>query len=96
MISWSDPGFSESHFRACYESPWSFEETVARIATASGQPVKSDDRYKTSVNFVGVFAGQRFTLYDYKEDRTIHIGGSNALDVAKEYYDEKKGHGWSR
>jgi hypothetical protein len=67
--------------RGYYRSPWSFEETVARLVTASGQPVNSDDGYKTSVNFKGTFGGRVFTLYDYKEDREIHIGGMDGLDV---------------
>lgn len=81
-IDWNDPGFSESHLRGYYHSPWGFEETVARIAAASGQPVKSFDQYKSSVDFAGVFKGERFTLYDYKEGCEIHIGGSDALDLA--------------
>ena len=81
-INWTDPGFSESHLRGYYESPWSFEETVARLVTASGQPINSFDEYKSSVNFVGTFEGQRFTLYDYKEDRAIHIGGNDELDIS--------------
>lgn len=80
-IDWAQPPFSTSSLRGYFHGPWSFEETVARIAAASGQPVQSDDDYKTSVSFEGTFNGQRFTLYDYKEDREIHVGGSAWLDV---------------
>jgi hypothetical protein len=104
------------HFRDYFKGPWSFEETVARLITASGQPAESSDQEKSSVDFVGVFEGQRFTLYDYKEDRQIHIGGENELNVAglieeltkelasvqpteyvaREFYNERKGHQWPR
>jgi hypothetical protein len=80
-ISWTIGPFESSWLRAYYESPWSFEETVARLITASGQPARSDDDYKTSVSFEGTYYGRRFTLYDYKESRNIHIGGNNELNV---------------
>jgi hypothetical protein len=67
--------------RGYFCSPWRFTETVARLIAASGQPAKSMDEYKTSVNFRGAFKGSYFSLYDYKEDREIHIGGDNTLDV---------------
>lgn len=82
MIDWKPTAFVSSSLQGYYHSPWTFEETVARIAAASGQPVKSFDEYKSSVDFVGTFCGQRFTMYDYKEDREIHIGGNPGLDVA--------------
>lgn len=79
-IDWSEPTFTESSLQGYYLSPWSFEETVARLITASGKPAESDDQHKTLVCFEGSFDGQRFTLYDYKEDRRLHIGGSAELD----------------
>lgn len=61
----------------------SFEETIARLRTLSGQdPTKIADGYKTSVEFGGTFGDEPFFLYDYKADREIHIGGSDRLDVA--------------
>jgi hypothetical protein len=106
--------YGGTSFRSYYDSPWTFEETVARLLTLSGQPAKSLDEYKTSVEFRGTFKGQVFTLYDYKEDRAFHVGGTEALDVvglaivltgylkdsppspyaAREYYNDKTGHGW--
>jgi hypothetical protein len=68
--------------RDYFKSPWGFEETVARLVALSGQPATSSDQYKTSVEFRGAFDGEYFALYDYKSDREIHIGGTNALDVA--------------
>jgi hypothetical protein len=61
--------------RGYFESPWVFEETVARLVAASGQlGTESGDKYKISVQFIGRFLGQPFSLYDYKEDREIHVG----------------------
>jgi len=59
-----------------------FKETVAKIITVSGQMgTDATDGYKCSVEFVGTFKGQVFTLYDYKEDFQLHIGGRDGLDV---------------
>lgn len=80
LLDWSEPSIDGTSLRGYYESPWSFEETVARLITASGQPARSFDQYKTSVEFRGTFHGHVFTLYDYKEGRTIHIGGADDLD----------------
>lgn len=68
-------------------SPYSFETTVARfVAIAYGPeghrfPFHEDSDDKVSVYFVGTFNGKVFTLYDYKRDQQIHIGGSPDLDV---------------
>ena len=60
--------------------PWSFEETVARILVVSHQPIfDQTDRCKMSFEARGKFEGSAFTLYDYKEDRRIHIGGPSEL-----------------
>ena len=62
--------------------PWPFEETVARILAASRQPIfEQTDRCKMSFEARGKFEGSAFTLYDYKEDRRIHIGGPADLQV---------------
>lgn len=69
---------------AYLQSPWSFEETIARLITVSGQtPTAMSDGYKTSVEFVGKFKGEIFTLYDYKGDRTIHIGSGGGVNAAQ-------------
>lgn len=66
--------------RGYLETPWSFEETIARLLGA-GFEMQDGDGDKLSVEFIGTFNGATFTLYDYKEDREIHIGGCNALKV---------------
>ena len=113
-ITWTTDSMGGGSLRGYYESPWMFEETVARLASASGQPAATSDGYKTSVEFTGTFKGHSFALYDYKEDRAIHIGGGDQLNLAglvdalntqlasveptpysaKEYYDQRRGHGW--
>jgi hypothetical protein len=58
-----------------------FQETVARLITLSGQtPVGSGDG-KTTVEFAGTFRGKAFSLYDYRGDQELHIGGGPALNV---------------
>lgn len=63
-------------------SPYPFEETVARLYALTEQRPASVDMEKVSVEFVGQWQGAVFTLYDYKEDRELHIGGHSGLDVA--------------
>jgi len=60
---------------------WKFEELVARLLTASGQSMVVNGDDKASFDFVGRFGNQPFTLYDYKADMTVHIGGGPKLDV---------------
>jgi len=68
-------------FRAMFTSPWSFEETVGRILRSSGQTIfANSDEYKVSFEAVGLFNGEVFTLYDYKGDFGVHIGGHDELD----------------
>lgn len=63
-------------------TPWSFEETVARLKALSGcEPSALSDGYKCSVEFIGSFRGETFTLYDYKEDRQLNVGSRfNIMD----------------
>tara|TARA_R110002020_G_scaffold397276_1_gene607391 strand:- start:1345 stop:1797 length:453 start_codon:yes stop_codon:yes gene_type:complete len=66
------------------DSNWtiSFEELVARLITLSEQdPTTQTDYYKTSVEFVGTYKGEAFTIYDYKGDMQLHIGGTDRLDT---------------
>lgn len=74
-------GFGTS-LQGYLKTPYRFEELVARLITLSGQPAKSFDEYKTSVQFTGLFRGHVFTLYDYKEDAAIHIGATSRAHVA--------------
>jgi hypothetical protein len=81
LIWTRDAAAGGTSLRGYLDPPFDFEETVARLITVSGQPAESSDDYKTSVEFVGIWKGRTFTLYDYKEDRQIHIGGGDHLDV---------------
>jgi hypothetical protein len=80
-LKWKGVETSGTYFRDYLHSPYSFEETVARLVTLSEQPIESPDGEKVSVEFTGTFKGQVFTLYDYKEDREMHIGGHSHLAV---------------
>lgn len=78
-IIWSDGARGGTSLQGYLDNlPWSFEESVARLKTLSGQdPTAASDKYKTSVEFGGTFNGRPFTLYDYKEGRQLHIGGTS-------------------
>ena len=86
MINWTNCGASGTYLVGMLtpcNGRMPFQETVARLITLSGQdPTTQTDEYKTSVEFNGSYNGAMFTLYDYKGDREIHIGGTDALDVA--------------
>lgn len=59
-----------------------FAEIVAKLITLSKQdPTAASDGEKVSVEFTGTFKSVAFTLYDYKGDFQLHIGGQPGLDV---------------
>ena len=60
-----------------------FQETVAKLITASGQQdsFANEQGCKCTIDFMGTWRGQPFTLYDYKFDECVHIGGREQLDV---------------
>ncbi|QKF94105.1 hypothetical protein QKU48_gp0647 [Fadolivirus algeromassiliense] len=60
----------------------SFEELVARLNNLSDQNIFSQgDGYKLSFELLGTYKNKPFTLYDYKGDNCVHIGGNDCLDV---------------
>ena len=73
----------DTGFRSYLDNlPWPFEEAVARILAVSHQPIfDQTDRCKMSFEARGKFEGSVFTLYDYKGDGRIHIGGPSDLQV---------------
>lgn len=59
-----------------------FEEIVARLYNLSNQEIfQQGDGYKLSFEVFGTYKGEIFTLYDYKGEFDIHIGGSENLDI---------------
>lgn len=82
-INWTMMNAAGTSLRGYLDNtPYRFEELIARLRGASGKnPTAATDGYKTSVEFTGAFNGQPFTLYDYKGDMTVHIGGTGRLDV---------------
>ncbi len=85
QIEWTDVDVNGTSLRGYLATGWSFEELVARLVALSGQDptLHTTDGYKVSVEFTGRFDGQVFTLYDYKEDNEIHIGGHPSLDTVR-------------
>lgn len=84
-IGWSLTADINGTSFQCYlqcDLPLPFNELVARLITLSGQSGQENgDGYKLSVQFTGTFNGKPFSLYDYKGDDEIHVGGHDELDV---------------
>lgn len=76
-INWGDGDINGTSLVGYLDNlPWSFEESVARLKSYSGQdPTEATDGYKVSVEFYGTFNGEPFSIYDYKCDKELHIGG---------------------
>ena len=71
-----------THFCAYLNHPYSFEEAVARIyALCDYNIFEEGDEDKLSFQASGIFNNEVFTLYDWKENCTVHIGGRANLDA---------------
>lgn len=63
---------------------FSFPEMVGRLRSLCDYDIFDDPIEKTSFNVIGTYKGNTFTLYDYKGDHNIHIGGyKGKLDVSE-------------
>jgi hypothetical protein len=63
-------------------SMWTFESVLARLNSIANQVIFDDGNFhKSCFEIMGTYKGQFFRLYDYREDRCIHIGGGPELDV---------------
>lgn len=57
---------------------------IAKLGKDYGQCVFAmADGDKSSFCLIGTFFGEPFTLYDWKNDRCVHIGGTARLDVER-------------
>lgn len=68
-------------FKGYLATPYAFEETVARLYSLANYDIFSGCDHKSSFQISCKFRGNVFTLYDYKEDSLVHIGGHDDLDV---------------
>lgn len=69
-------------FRLMLHNYYTFEAAVARLYQLAGYNIfEKTDGEKSSFGITGQFNGKIFTLYDYKGDRRIHIGGYPDLDA---------------
>lgn len=60
----------------------SFEEVIARLYNLTNIDIFNEgDSYKSSFQIIGKYKNRIFTLYDYKEDMCIHIGGQENLEL---------------
>lgn len=65
-----------------FNRSWTFENIVARIHNLSDQDIfNQGDEDKLSFELLGTYKKQPFTLYDWKGDKCVHIGGNDDLDV---------------
>jgi hypothetical protein len=63
-------------------SSWTFESVLARLNSIANQVIFDDGNFdKSCFEINGTYKGQFFRLYDYREDRCVHIGGGPELDV---------------
>ena len=64
---------------------------ISLLQKVSGQRgyLDKEDVGKLTFEFVGVFRGTRFNLYDYKEDESIHIGGPDSCKSSSWSFDLK-------
>ena len=71
---------------ALVDPTWKFEDVLARLITIGkehGQDIfKQCDDQKSIFKLEGTYKGEVFTLYDYKGNAGVNIGGTNQLDVA--------------
>lgn len=67
---------------ATIDASLSFEKIVACLYEMSGQPIfQQGDDYKMIFCVNGTFDGEPFSLYDWKGDRSVHIGGRDTLNA---------------
>lgn len=76
-----DRDINNTSFRGYLPSPYSFQETVGRLYTMAGDDMFRDCDDKCSFHITGMLENTVFTLYDYKEDDLIHIGGHENLRI---------------
>lgn len=71
--------------RSLFDPTWGFEDIVARLITLgkrNGQDIfKQTDEEKCMFELEGTYKGEVFTLYDYKGNGGVNIGGTDRLDV---------------
>jgi len=61
---------------------WTFENVLARLNRIANQVIFDDGNFdKSSFTANGTYKGEFFNLYDYKGDKSIHVGGGDKLDV---------------
>lgn len=67
----------ERHF--CHET---FEHLLAKLNNVSAQDIFSQsDEDRTTFELYGTFRGRHFSIYNYKGSHSLHIGGTEELQV---------------
>lgn len=80
QIMWeADVPLINTEKRGLFDSPWRSDETLRRLADASGQAPRK--AHRMTIAAVGLFDGEVFSLYDLGDGR-LHVGGRHGLDVS--------------
>lgn len=81
MIIWNDRLSIGGTFFRCYLTG-RFSEMKRKLENMSGQDSLCDSwGEQTTFMFVGSIGGHTFTIYDYEDDKRLHIGGTDVLDL---------------
>ena len=83
ILKFKEVSLSGTHLLAYLHTEFPFEETVARLYNLSDQDIFAYQEEKCIFELMGKYDGEPFSLYDYKGDQRIHIGGRDTLDVTE-------------
>jgi hypothetical protein len=69
--------------RKHFKNPESFETLLAKLHNLSSTQdiFQQSDEEKTTFELFGTFRGHWFSIYDYKDSRSLHVGGNEDLPV---------------
>jgi len=83
-LSFGKVDINMTHYLDMLPMTYKFNEMVARLHTiglSNGVNIfDNGDKYKLTFELAGKYNGQVFTLYDWKCDNEIHVGGHDTLD----------------
>ena len=81
----SDVDLNGTHLLGYLDHPYLFAQALSRLYYLADYNIFADrnrgDIYKSSFGINGSYEGKRFSLYDYKDDERIHIGGDDNLNL---------------
>ena len=82
QIIFDENADSSGHFLDYITPPYPFEESVARLYALAGYEIfDCTDEFKLSFNASGTYKGKPFSIYDWKCDNLLHVGGKDDFDI---------------